>query len=163
MHLHDFPPGGCSEAFGQDMKPEHKHMLSPSRKAQHTARWARTMTKWLITRSNKRGAKWQFVVFGGKAGAESYGIVDLMAIRKDHNPTDPAVKRGDLFEIILIQVKGGRSRFPTDEDIDRLKIGAEYHRARTIILAEWKKSEALQLYELHDKAWQAIPAEKIFG
>jgi len=145
------------------MKLEPQNKMSPGRKAQHTARWARTMTKWLITRSNKRGAKWQLVEFGGSTGAESYGIVDLMAIRKDHNPTDPAVKRGDLFEIILIQVKGGSSRFPTDEDIDRLKNAAEHHRARTFTLAEWKKSEALQLYELHDDAWQAIPAEKIFG
>lgn len=58
--------------------------------------------------------------FPGPGGGESTGIVDFMAIRKDHSQpeTDP-LKRGDLFEIILIQVKGGSARMPTRQDVLR--------------------------------------------
>ena len=45
-------------------------------------------------------------------GHESAGIVDLMAIRKDHGTHNSKFKRGDLFEIILIQIKGGGARLP---------------------------------------------------
>jgi hypothetical protein len=36
------------------------------------------------------------------AGRESAGIIDLLAIRKDHAKANGKFKRGDLFEIILI-------------------------------------------------------------
>jgi len=36
-------------------------VLSPGKKAQHTAKWARTMTKWLITFNRKNGARWNLV------------------------------------------------------------------------------------------------------
>ena len=32
--------------------------MSPGKKAQPTAKWARTMTKWLVTYSRRTGAKW---------------------------------------------------------------------------------------------------------
>ena len=40
--------------------------MSAGKKAHHTAKWARTMTKWLITKSRRTGAKWNVVNFGGK-------------------------------------------------------------------------------------------------
>ena len=40
--------------------------LSPGKKAQHTAKWARTMTKWLITFTRRSGARWNLVDFGGR-------------------------------------------------------------------------------------------------
>ena len=76
-----------------------------------TAKWATTMTKWRIgfetrgTQLAKPGVKparrWQLVGFPGPAGRESAGIVDLMAIRKDHSTRNGDFERGDLFEIIL--------------------------------------------------------------
>lgn len=94
-----------------------KDSLSPTQKAARTAKWATTMTKWSIafdtggkTRRNdpKAGRRWQLVAFNGPHGGESRGIVDFTAIRKDHREhgQDP-FKRGDLFEIVLVQVKGG--------------------------------------------------------
>jgi hypothetical protein len=65
------------------------------------------MTKWLIAYRHARGPRWNIVDFGGATGAESRGVVDLMAIRKDHGRPVGRTKRGDLFEVILIQVKGG--------------------------------------------------------
>ena len=88
-----------------------------------TAKWATTMTRWRIgfetggRRLAKPGVKparrWQLVGFPGPAGRESAGIVDLIAIRKDHATVNGDFKRGDLFEIILIQIKGGGARWPT--------------------------------------------------
>jgi len=138
-------------------------ILSPGKKAQKTARWARTMTKWLITYSRRNGAKWRFVEFGGITGAESYGIVDILAIRKDHKTKKEGIKRGDLFDLVLIQTKGGSARFPTDSDIDRLITAADYHRAKAVVLAEWKLGMQLNLYRLVDRTWQLADPVDIFG
>jgi len=121
--------------------------LSPPEKAQRTAQWAKTMAKWLIAFTTKGRRPWQIVSFEGPKGRESRGIVDLLAIRKDHTePRDEPLKAGDLFEIILIQVKGGSSQEPTDDDINRLKEVAERYHAKDIILADWKKGTAPTLY-----------------
>ena len=58
----------------------------------------------------KPARRWQLVGFPGPAGRESTRIVDLIAIRKDHATVNGGFKRGDLFEIILIQIKGGGAR-----------------------------------------------------
>jgi hypothetical protein len=35
-------------------------------------------------------------------------VVDLIAIRKDtSHPSNKILKRGDLFDVVLIQIKGG--------------------------------------------------------
>jgi hypothetical protein len=82
------------------------------RKAAHTARWAVTMTKVRIRQTLAR-TRWQLVTFCGVSGAESVGVVDLMAIRKDHRKPLPGTKplggktfrttqiEGSVFEIAL--------------------------------------------------------------
>jgi hypothetical protein len=80
------------------------------RKAKLTAKWATTMTKWhigFVTNGKRMGSakvkptrRWQLVGFPGPAGRESTGIVDLIAIRKDHSISNSNFKRGDLFEIV---------------------------------------------------------------
>ena len=111
--------------------------ITPGKKAQHTAKWAHPMTKWLITYNCRTEARWNLVEFGGKTGAESRGIVDLIAIRKDHRKDLSGLKRGDVFDIVLIQTKGGSAPRPTKEDRARLSRVAKYHRARAVVLAEW--------------------------
>ena len=138
-------------------------VFSPGQKAQKTARWARIMTKWLITYSRRNGAKWRFVKFGGITGAESYGIVDILAIRKDHKPKKEGIKRGDLFDLVLIQTKGGNARFPSDSDIARLIKAADHHRAKAVVLAEWKLGTKPNLYQLVDRTWQLTNPVDIFG
>lgn len=130
--------------------------------AHRTSRWAKTMTKWLISRRHKNGAKWHVVNFVGFSNSESRGIVDLLALRKDHLTTDSKVKRGDLFEIVLIQVKGGSAPFPTEEDITRLKKVSKYHRAKAIVLSEWRPNKKLQLHVLKQNRWEEIEANEIF-
>jgi hypothetical protein len=63
-----------------------------------------------VTRSARQGAKWQLVGFAGPNGGESVGIVDLLAIRKDHRPKSSRHNRGDCFDIVLIQFKGGSTK-----------------------------------------------------
>lgn len=136
--------------------------LSAGRKAQRTAKWARTMTKWLITKSGRANVRWRFVEFGGLSGAESYGIIDIIAIRKNHRIPKPGLKRGDLLDIVLIQVKGGSAQRPSESDLDRLIAVARQHRARAVVLAEWKKGQQLNLYELVGRRWALRDPADIF-
>lgn len=131
-------------------------------RAHRTARWAKIMTKWLITRKSGNGAKWHVVNFLGPNKSESRGVVDLLAIRKNHRLVMRKSSRGDLFELVLIQVKGGGAPFPSSGDIARLKIAAKYHRAKAIVLSEWKPTKRLQLYLLKRNSWTAIGPQEVF-
>lgn len=121
------------------------------------------MTKWLVSYSCKTGAKWRFVEFGGPTGAESYGIVDILAIRKDHRPKGNGTKRGDLFEMVLIQTKGGTARFPSESEVARLSAAANYHRAKAVVLAVWRLGAKPDLYKLVNSTWQAVSPKEVFG
>src|SRR5436309_12582136 len=137
--------------------------MSPGKKAQHTARWARIMTKWLVTYSRRTGAKWNLVEFGGTTRAESRGIVDMIAIRKDHHHDGPAFRRGDCFEIVLIQTKGGSAPRATLDDVARLSRVAKHHRVKAVILAEWRRGQKLELYKLNGAHWRSVSPDEIFG
>jgi len=150
-----------------------------AREAFKTAKWAKIMTKWLITNSSKNGVKWQVVNFDGKMGYEPPGVVDLIAIRKNFDRPEEAGYRGDLFEIVLIQVKGGSADRPSEKDIERLSFVKQHHRADRVVLAEWKKAKKLCLYEWDPleaiwdpqdstwnpkfPEWKLVGAKEIFG
>jgi hypothetical protein len=114
-------------------------------KAARTARWAMTMTKVAIRRVSAK-TRWQLIEFRGKAGGESVGIVDMLAVRKDHGKPDGVLGRGDALQMILIQVKGGAAAKPTAEDWTRLQAAAKRHRATQILLATWMKGRAAQFF-----------------
>lgn len=139
-----------------------KKLKKAAQNALKTAKWARIMTKYLVTHSSKDGVKWQLVEFGGRKGQESKGIVDLIAIRKDHKAPKNGGFRGDLFEIVLIQVKGGSAAFPSSADVDRLMAVKKHHNARQVVLSEWKLGETLSFYVLPDTS-KSVPASQIFG
>jgi hypothetical protein len=65
--------------------------------AARTARWAVTMAKVRIRRVASR-TRWQLVTFYGKGGGESVGVVDLLAIRKDHGQPVGGIRRGDALQ-----------------------------------------------------------------
>jgi hypothetical protein len=116
-------------------------------KAARTARWAVTMAKVRIRRVASR-TRWQLVTFYGKSGAESAGVVDMLAIRKDHSTPMGAAKRGDALQIILIQVKGGTAARPTLEDAARLRTVAKRHGACDVLLATWEKGAEARFFRL---------------
>jgi len=115
-------------------------------KSARTARWAVTMTKVRI-RGVLSKTRWQLVTFCGKAGGESVGVVDLLAIRKDHRKPIAGSKKGDSLQIILMQVKGGSAAMPTSEDGQRLAAVAKQLNAKNILLATWKKGSAARIFE----------------
>src|SRR5271169_2367773 len=119
-------------------------------RAARTGRWAVTMAKVRIRRALAR-TRWQLVTFCGNSGGESVGVVDLMAIRKDHGKPLPGTKRGDNFQIILIQVKGGSTPMPTAEDGNRLRAVARRHRAQRVLLATWVKGSATRIFRLRQR------------
>ena len=95
--------------------------------------------------------RWQLVTFCGADGGESVGVVDMIAVRKDHRDLLPGTKRGDRLQIVLIQVKGGRAAMPTREDGHRLRAVARHHRAQKVLLATWAKGTAAQFFKLRNR------------
>ena len=116
-------------------------------KAALTARWAVTMVKVRIREVASR-TRWQLVTSYGKSGAESVGVVDLMAVRKDHGAPVGVIRRGDALQIMLIQVKGGRAAMPTFDDAARLRAVAKRHGACGVLLATWKKGKEARFFRL---------------
>jgi hypothetical protein len=92
------------------------------------------------------------VTFCGKVGGESVGVVDLLAVRKDHGKPIAGTKRGDALQIILIQVKGGSAAMPTTEDGKRLRAVAKRLHAGHILLATWKKGSAVQFFSYRPRS-----------
>lgn len=133
-------------------------------RARKTGKIAEIMTKFAISFVSRRSKKWQILSFKGSKGQEATGVVDLIAIRKDHKTlVESPLKRGDLFEIILIQVKGGSAEGPTDEDKKRLAKVKEFHCAKDIILASWKKGK-LPVFKrlLENFKWKEVEPKDIF-
>ncbi len=102
----------------------------------------------LIRESRKHGGRWQWVDFPGPKGRESAGIVDILAIRKRWDvsgmPKDEVLKHLDVFDIMLIQVKGGRAKMPSAADISRMERVADLYRIDKVLLYQWndqKKTE----------------------
>ena len=107
-----------------EMNKSEKKWIDANLKASVTGRWAETMCKALGMRVASR---WRFVSFRGKKGGEWRGIVDILAIRKDTSePLKNGLKRGDLFEIMIVQIKGGKARLPSPSDIQRLKLMSQW-------------------------------------
>jgi hypothetical protein len=97
--------------------------------------------------------RWQLVTFNGPMGSESAGIVDMLAVRKDHGHPRRGLKRGDLLQAIVIQVKGGEAAGPTADDARRMRAVARWHRARRVLLAVWKRGRAVRFFRLAGKRW----------
>lgn len=127
-------------------KPEATESKSPTKKASKTAKTATTLAKAHLAReSNKHGGRWQWVEFLGANGGESRGIVDILAVRRKWAvPADPELqklKHLDLFEFMLIQVKGGGAKMPTADDIARLELVADQYNACYVLLYQWNEKD----------------------
>jgi hypothetical protein len=126
------------------------------------------MTKVRIRQAvaKKRFPRWNLVTFLGEHGGEPRGVVDLIAIRKDHSRPRSGLKLGDDFQMVLVQVKGGRAAMPTDKDRDRLRIVASRHGGCPVLLAAWKKGKAAQFFSLlpSSAGWSEVPdLSAVFG
>lgn len=106
----------------------------------------------------KSWPRWHLIDFYGAHGRESRGVVDLIAIRKDHSDENArsGLKRGDALQIILIQVKGGDAADPTEDDAKRLRIVKRRHKACAVLLGSWKRGSAVQFYSLERDGWKPV-------
>lgn len=135
---------------------------SPSQKARRIDQWTETLFKALSSRVAKR---WRFASFRGAGGGDWCGVVDVLAIRKDTaTPGDPRLKRGDLFEMILVQMKGGSARMPSDLDKVRLQRVRRFYGAKEVVLFKWNHAaRSCTFSTLEGTKWKASSAAKIFG
>lgn len=131
------------------------------KKAGVTDKWTEILFRALAARVAKR---WRFVSFRGVGGAEWRGIVDVVAIRKNTaRSSHEVLKSGDLFEIVLVQMKGGSSRWPTDAELRRLRSVAEHYRAKAVVLFVWKKAQSCQFFKLERTGWESSTSRQLFG
>ena len=116
-----------------------------------------TMTKVAIAQSSGKGAKaqpqWEVINFLGRGKAESRGIVDLLVIRKNHDEPGGGLNRGDQFDIVIIQVKGGSARDPSAEDVVRLQAVKDKYDAKAVLLSAWKVGSKAVFKELVFGEW----------
>jgi hypothetical protein len=147
-----------------------------SEKVFRTGKWAETMAHWHITYSGRpgqqgqsrgRSVKWPMVSFPGPNGHDARGIVDMLAIRKDHRTEGSRVSRGDRFDIVLIQIKGGTARRPTSKDVTRLRRIHRRYRAKATVWVQWKKGKSIVWHRLRPSAkepWAGVTdLREIFG
>ncbi len=139
-----------------------KSPLLPHEKALLTGRWAEVIFRCL---SKRVAIRWRFVSFRGLGRGESRGIVDLVAIRKNTSrPRDDALKRGDIFDIILVQVKGGSAPDPTVDERRRLEVVGKRYRAKAIVLFKWRRGVSSQFYVLdRQRHWKLASPASVFG
>lgn len=136
--------------------------VRPDQKARRTDVWAETMFRALTARWAHR---WRFVSFRGRRGGEWKGIVDVVAIRKRAPaPDSTTFKAGDLFDIVLVQIKGGSASTPDIDARRRLQRVAEYYRAREVVLFHWRRGRDARYFRLDKKLeWEPIEGPRVFG
>jgi hypothetical protein len=130
-------------------------------KAHATGRWAETIFRALSSRIAHR---WKFVSFRGANRGEWRGVVDLIAIRKNSKqPLGGLLKRGDLFDIVLIQVKGGSARGPTANDCRRLREVKRLYGAKNVVQFQWRKGESSKFFVLaRNLNWLPSSSKELF-
>lgn len=139
------------------------HSRTPQEKAAETARWTETLFRALVRRAQNR--RWRFVSFRGARGGEWKGVVDVLGIRKDTSKSDhELLKSGDLFDIVLVQMKGGSAGLPTADEIRRLRVVARRYHAKRVVLFTWRRGEGCVFKQLsRGTQWLPSSSTQLFG
>ena len=97
--------------------------------------------------------------------ANGVEIVDVLAIRKDTSKSEHSLlKSGDLFDIALVQMKGGSAGLPDAAEVRRLRAVARRYRVKNVILFTWKKGEGRVFQKLgRGTEWLDSCASELFG
>ena len=149
---------------------ESPRQIAP-KKSFMSAKLATEATKLRILQiDNKNEApRTQFVEFTGPKGGESNGIVDLLAIKKNHDQEKTKnmdCNVNDLLDIIHIQVKGGSAGDPTKAAKKRMLIVSKYYNCRETLLSRWNPAKFNQVIFKRLKnnlEWEKVDAKTIFG
>lgn len=137
------------------------HAIPAYIKAHTTGRWAETIFRALSSRIADR---WKFISFRGAGKGEWRGVVDLIAIRKNtKQPTGDILKRGDLFDIVLIQIKGGYAPAPTAKDCLRLWEVKKVYHAKAVVQFQWRKGKSSEFLTLgRNLQWKLTTTKELF-
>ena len=79
------------------------------------------------------------------------------------------LRPGDLFEIVLVQIKGGTAPWPTPADVKRLRAVQRRYRAKAVVLASWQKGAEPAFYLLKRSSaqgrnpWRSTSPVEVFG
>ena len=147
------------------MKTEKTKMQLAAAKAIYTDKWTQTMFNH---QTNKMAHRWKFTPFRGKKKRDSKGVVDVLAIRRNTaDPNKPPLKANDLFEFILVQLKGGGALFPSQDDLARLWAVRDHYDAKEVVLFERRKSRCTfsVLRKSRDEVLEWVKSDRhsIFG
>jgi hypothetical protein len=140
-----------------------KDATPPHVKAHATGRGAEIIFRALSSRAANR---WRFVSFRGQGKAEWRGVIDVLAVRKNTaQPANVELKRGDLLDIVLFQIKGGDARGPTRQDCVRLREVAKYYHARSVVQFQWRKGVSSHFFELDRRTleWKRTTGTEVFA
>jgi hypothetical protein len=133
---------------------------TPPDKVIATEQYTEILFRALVSRVAK--LRWRFEAFRGPGGRPPAGIVDAIAMRKDHRRAKDG-NRGDRFEFILVQMKGGSAPKPTSKDKERLRRAKAYYKAKEVVLFEWRPNRGVTFSILKGNDWKERTAEEIFG
>jgi hypothetical protein len=125
-----------------------------------TEQYTELLFRALVSRVAK--LRWRFESFRGRKGRPPAGIVDAIAMRKDHRKSEDG-NRGDRFEFIPVQMKGGNAPRPSDKDKKRLRRAKDRYAANEVVLFEWRPNEGGTFSVLKGNDWEESTAEEIFG
>jgi hypothetical protein len=155
-------PSRIEIAQDQGRRGHSRDGTTPSERAHYAGRMAETIFRAL---SSAVADRWKFVSFRGANGGEPRGVVDVVAIRRDMMvPEDVELRRGDLFEIVLIQLKGGQARWPNEADRRRLRrVAKRYGKGKIVLYEHRQQRRRSTFYELNGDNWQEVTREALFG
>ncbi len=106
---------------------------------------------------------WELVTFANT----SPGVIDILALRKSRLTQYRGTSPYDCFNIVLVQVKSGKSPAPFPDEIDRMLRVQKWHNASAIVLATWR-NRRLAFFRLvlkggQRRTWEPILVEEVFG
>jgi hypothetical protein len=137
--------------------------LLPYEKARITGQSAERIFRALSSRVAER---WRFISIRGPDQGEWEGIVDVLGVPKNTSqPRISTLKRGDLFDVVLIQMKGGSARTPTMlAERRRLRAVAKHYGARDVVLFQWRKGKSSKFFILgRELEWEETTGANVFG
>jgi hypothetical protein len=86
-----------------------------------------------------------------------------MRAARDATAAGDILKRGDLFDIILIQIKGGSAPGPTASDCRRLWAVKKVYHAKSVVQYQWRKGKSSEFFTLgQNLKWKLTTSRELF-
>ena len=129
---------------------------------------ARRVEGWTEARframTKRVGGRWKVVSLRGKSGADSKGVVDLVAVRRNLRlPAPHGLAAGDLLDSVIVRLHSADAAKPTPKDVARLRRVARRYAALRIVLHTWTKGAPGEFHLLEARTkWKKVRAAVAF-